>query len=294
MVKSQLKFCGLERHFSDYSKARFAVLPVPYEKTTTYAKGTAKGPKAIMEASCKLELYDEELDSTPAESGIATLKPLVIRDKPEIMVRKVKDACLKILDDGKFPILLGGEHSISVGFLLALKERVPDVSVLQFDAHADLRESYRGSRYNHACVMARIRENVECVQVGIRSISDEESELVKKLRSDKTLFFAKDVLEGDCTKDIINRLSENVYITFDLDCMDPSIMPSTGTPEPGGLGWYDVLRILKAVTSAKNVVGFDVMELCPKPNSEASDFTAAKLAYKMLGYVNQRFFIDNV
>lgn len=277
-------FGALGEEFSGYSKSRFAVIPIPYEKTTTYVKGTAKGPEAIIDASRNMELYDEELGATPAEQGIATLPPLAIDEPPEEMVEKVKDACLRILRDGKFPVVLGGEHSISLGGVLAAKEHCSEVSVLQLDAHTDLRDEYGGSRYSHACVMRRVREHADAVQAGIRSMSEDEAKQVKKLKN--SIFFAKDLLEKDCTKEIIDRLGDNVYVTVDLDVLDPSIMPSVGTPEPGGLGWYEVLKLVKKVTEEKKVVGFDVMELCPNPGNKAPDYTAAKLAYKMMGYVN--------
>jgi agmatinase len=276
-------FGGLRKPFSDYKTARFAVLPVPYEKTVSYGRGTAKGPKAIIDASRNLELYDEEIDFMPAEAGIATLKPLVVKAAPEAMMAKVCGATSKILSDGKFPVLLGGEHSITPGAVKAVKSHVGEFSVLQFDAHSDLRDSYRGSRFSHACAMARAREHADTVHVGIRSVGDDEADLVKRLRGEGKLFFASDVLGCDRAGDIVSALRENVYITFDVDCFDPSIMPSTGTPEPGGLGWYDVLRILRAVAKERTVVGFDIMELAPN-GIKASDFTAARLAYKMMGY----------
>ncbi len=166
----QIKFGGLDEPFSDYGKARFAVIPVPYEKTTSYGKGTANGPKAILEASRYMEMYDEELNCNTAEFGIATLKPLVIDDAPEVLTKKLRSVCAKVLQDKKFPVVLGGEHSISLGMLLALKDHYKDVSVLQFDAHADLRDVYQGSKYSHACVMRRIREHAPAVQVGIRKL----------------------------------------------------------------------------------------------------------------------------
>jgi agmatinase len=278
-------FGGLRKPFCDYKTARYAVLPVPYEKTTSYLKGTAKGPKAILDASRYLELYDEELDMVPAEAGIATLKPLAVSGGPESMMAKVKASTLRLLQDGKFPVILGGEHSISPAVAWAAAEHHGEISVLQFDAHSDLRESYNGSRYSHACAMARAREHADTVHVGIRSVGWEEADLVKELRSRKKLYFAKDILDGGRTADIVGALRKKVFITFDVDCLDPSIMPSTGTPEPGGLGWYDALAIIRAVTRERTVVGFDVMELCPNRSERSSDFTAAKLAYKTMGYV---------
>ncbi|MFH0863075.1 MAG: agmatinase [Candidatus Altiarchaeota archaeon] len=280
-------FCGLDASHSGYANARFVVLPVPYELTTSYGKGAARGPAAILEASRYLELYDEELDCTPAECGIATLQPLSIKAGPEVMIRTVEASVGRVLADGKFPVVFGGEHSVSVGVAKAVADMHCGVSVLQFDAHSDLRESYGGSRYSHACAMARIREFADTVHVGIRSLGDDEADLVKRLRAEGKLYFASDVLQRDRTADIISALKEKVFITFDVDGFDPSIMPSTGTPEPGGLGWYDSLKILKSVIGEREVVGFDLMELSPEKN-KSPDFLAAKLAYKVMGYVSCR------
>ncbi|MBN2250628.1 MAG: agmatinase [Candidatus Altiarchaeota archaeon] len=276
---------GLEANFSDYGKSRYVVLPVPYERTTTYGKGAAKGPRAIIDASCNMELYDEELDMNMAEEGIATIEPLAADVPPEEMVDLVRDACARILSDGKFPVVLGGEHSISLGAVLACKEFYPELSVLQLDAHADLRDSYGGSKHSHACVMKRIREHVPAVQAGIRSLSDEESVLVREFEDD--VFYAMYMMEKDLTKNIVDRLGKDVYVTFDVDFFDPSIMPSTGTPEPGGFGWYDALKILRRVMKERNVAGFDAVELAPNPLNKAPDFTVAKLVYKMMGYVGR-------
>lgn len=286
MTNVPARFCGLNEPFSDYGKARFAVIPVPYEKTTSYGKGTAGGPNAILEASRYMELYDEELDCNTAESGIATLKPVLSDDSPEELTEELRRVCAKVLKDKKFPVVLGGEHSISLGMLLALKDRYKDVSVLQFDAHADLRDTYQGSKHSHACIMRRIREHAPAVQVGIRSFSDDEADTVKKER--KNIFMAAEMQRCDYTKEIISRLGKNVFVTFDVDAFDPSIMPSTGTPEPGGIGWYDALNILRAVSQERNVVGFDAVELAPNPQTTAPDYTIARLVYRVMGYVNQK------
>jgi agmatinase len=284
MRRKSRNFGGLKEPFSDYDGARFAVLPIPYERTTSYMKGTSKGPSAIIEASGYLELYDEELDCNPAEAGIATLKPLRIAGKPEGMVAKVKSAVIRILRDGKTPVILGGEHSITAGSAAAFSEFLGDFSVLQFDAHADLRETYQGSRYSHACALARVREYADTVHVGIRSVGDDESDLVKILRSEGRLFFASDLKGRDCSEEIVAHLKEKIFVTFDVDCLDPSIMPSTGTPEPGGLDWYEVLRILRRVASQREIAGFDIMELMPNRHDRSPDYTAARLAYKIMGY----------
>lgn len=283
MSKVPNNFGGWERRFSEYKTAKAVIIPIPYEMTTTYIKGTTKGPEAIINASKYMELYDEELDRVISEVGIATLAPLKIKEKPQAMVEKVKNHCLKIIKDNKFPVVLGGEHSISVGFLLALKHKYPDISALHFDAHADLRDEYNGTKYNHACVMARIRERCNAVSVGIRSLSAEEAEVIKK--NNYNIFWAKDKKNiSSWTSEILENLNKNVYITIDLDVFDPLVMPAVGTPEPGGLDWYQVLDMTKTVFKKKNVVGFDVVELCPEPKNKSPDFTAAKLVYKLLGY----------
>jgi len=259
------------------------MLPIPYEMTTTYIKGTSKGPAAILEASKNLEVYDEELGCVAADLGICTLGNINIKKDPRNMVDAVRKKCLQVINDRKFPVVLGGEHSISIGFAKALKQKFPDLTVVQFDAHADLRESYLGSRYNHACVMARIREFSDAVQVGIRSLSKYEGKLVKK--NNYKILWAKDIKNPNtCARKILKNASDNIYITFDLDVLDPGLMSAVGTPEPGGLRWYDVLAILKKLFQKKNVVGFDVVELCPNKIDNYSNFTAAKLVYKMLGY----------
>jgi len=286
-MKFTSRFAGLGKTFADYKKAAYVVIPVPYERTVSYGKGTAKGPGAIIEASCNMELYDEELDCNTAELGIATLAPVGVDDSPDILAEKLRAVCLKVLRDDKFPVVLGGEHSISLGTLLALKDRYKDVSVLQFDAHADLRDEYRGSRYSHACVMRRIREHAPAVQVGIRSFSDDEAPLVKKER--RNIFFAADMQKKDMTKEIASRLGRNVFITFDVDAFDPSMMPSTGTPEPGGLDWYEALGIIRRVCEERDVVGFDAVELAPNPSNVAPDYTVARLVYKVMGYVSRGF-----
>lgn len=218
-----------------------------------------------------------------AESGIATLDPVICDGEPQDLAEKLRAVCCKVLGDGKFPVVLGGEHSISLGLLLALKDHYKDVCVLQFDAHADLRDEYYGSKYSHACVMRRIREHAPAVQVGIRSYSDDEVDIVARER--ENIFFAADMRRGDRTFDIVNRLGKNVFISFDVDAFDPSVIPTTGTPEPGGMGWYDVLDILRAVSETRNIVAFDAVELAPVQNTTSPDYTVARLVYRVMGYV---------
>lgn len=282
-VKEPDNYAEIPDVHSNYMDSKVAILPFPYEKTTCYIKGTKKGPDAIIRASVEMELYDEELGNI-FEIGICTLKSLEVHVKPESMVGIAYKNIKNLLNDNKFVVTLGGEHSITSGIVKAHKEKYEELSVLQIDAHADLREDFEGSKHCHACAMKRTREICPVVQVGIRSLSFEESELIKE--NNLKIFWAKDIVDNDLWFDkAISMLSKNVYITFDLDGLDPSIMPSVGTPEPGGLGYYHVLRFLKRVCSKRNVVGFDVVELCPNEREISSDFTAAKIVYKMIGYV---------
>ncbi|MCH8004284.1 MAG: agmatinase [Nanoarchaeota archaeon] len=283
-IKFPNNFLELEDNLSNYGTSKVVILPIPYEKTTTYVKGTAKGPQAIINASRNIELYDEELGKEISNVGICTLNPLIIDKNPEEMVNDVFENVKELLDDNKFPIIIGGEHSITPGCVKAFADSHDDFSILQLDAHADLREEYDGTKFSHACAMKRcldICKNI--VQVGIRSLSYEESIFVKKNKL--KIFWAKDIFDNDEWEEkAISNLSKDVYITFDLDVLDLSIMPSTGTPEPGGLRYYQVLRFLKNVFEKRNVVGFDVVELCPNVNNVSPDFTAAKIIYKMIGY----------
>ncbi len=275
--------------FGDYpekyireEEAAIAILPVPYDGTSTWVKGADKAPGAILEASVQLEWYDEETGAEVFRKGIFTDQPLDGFSSPEGMVGETKNKVGKLLDKRFFIVSLGGEHSISIGAIAAFQERYRDFSVLQIDAHADLRESYMGSKYNHACVMARARELCPIVQVGIRALDKSEREKMDISR----VFWGKDIHGRTAWfDDAISKLGQNVYITIDVDGFDPSVFPSTGTPVPGGLDWYQGLQFLKRVSEQRNIVGFDLVELCPDPARKASDFAAAQLIYKLLGYV---------
>lgn len=275
------EFGDFDRRYAAYDRARVALLPVPYDGTSTWGKGADRGPAALLAASKPLELYDIETGAEVYRQGIHTDAPLIERGAPERMVSRSRARAAKLMADGKFVVTIGGEHSVSVGPILACAERVPGLSVLQLDAHSDLREEFYGSRYNHGCVMARVRETCRIVQVGIRSMSASELPAMKKSR----VFFAQDLQSDDrWMAKVIRALTENVYVTVDLDVFDPAIMPSTGTPEPGGLQWYPVLRLLRRLFREKNVAGFDIVELCPNANDRAPDFLAAKLLYTLLAY----------
>ncbi len=278
-------FCGVDG--VDFAKARVVVLPVPYDSTTTYNPGARNGPHAMIQASRNMELYDEELGWSPSDVGIFTLDELEPSMKsPEDMMARVESAVAEILEAGKFPVVFGGEHSISLGAIRAVNEEHEDVSVLSIDAHGDLRNEYEGTKYSHACVMRRASELCDVAQLGVRSISKEEAEFLGTASNVHTFHMHRIRSEGlaPCIDEALDRLGDEVYVSIDLDALDPGILPATGTPEPGGFSWNEMLEIVKAVSSKKRVVGFDVVELSPIPGSPASDFTAAKLAYKFLGY----------
>jgi len=284
-------FLGLDEAASDLANAKVVILPVPYEATTSFGGGTGNGPGAIIEASRYIELYDQELDSEPAEVGISTLPSLMLTGAgPEEALRELRAAYERVLEaaPGRFVIMLGGEHSISSAPILAWADRLQEqgkrLTVLQFDAHTDLRPEYEGSPYSHASVMSRTHDRVEIVAVGIRALTSEEMRLVR--RSDNIhVFLADDIHTGEAWHDdVISRLGEDVYITFDVDGFDPGLVPSTGTPEPGGLQWYPVLKLLRRVFAERTVHALDIVELAPIPGLTAPDFLVAKLAYKMIGY----------
>ncbi len=270
----------------------FSVFSVPYDVTSSYIKGASRGAKALLEASSHMELYDEELDLEPCSFGIETLDDLDLEGlTPEEMVVAVEKASGEIIESGTIPVMLGGDHSVTTGLLRALKEKYEDLSVLHFDAHADMRDSYEGTPYNHACTGRRIADICKVVQVGVRSLSIEEAEFLKTANNVKT-YYAKDIKGRtsvyhyeNIANEIKKFLTDNIFITIDLDVFDPSIMPATGTPEPGGLEWYDVINTIREVIKGKNVVGFDCVELCPIDGMVAPDFMAAKLVYKVMGYI---------
>ncbi len=274
-------FGDLPERFTNRDNASIVILPVPYDGTSTWMKGAIQGPKALLEASANLELYDIETGFEAYKKGIFTDDPIEGCELPEDMVEAVFQRSLTWVNGNKFLVTVGGEHTVCLGPIKAFKHKFPGLSVLQIDAHADLRNVYDGTPYNHACVMARVREICPFVQVGIRSMDIEE----KSGMDEKRVFWAHEI-EGDeaWMERVAHQLTDPVYITIDLDGLDPSIMPSTGTPEPGGLGWYPLLKLMKQVISARNVVGFDVVELCPDERNKAPDFLAAKLIYKMLSY----------
>ncbi len=266
----------------DYHSCRIVILPVPYDETSTWMKGADKGPDAIMEASVNLEFYDIETNSEAHKHGIYTLEPLTEKSSPEALVNSVRDKVLFLISEKKFPVVVGGNHTVTIGSVKAFGEVTNDLSVLQLDAHSDLRQEYEGSEYNHACAIARAREVAPVVQVGIRSMSADELAYADKER----IFFAQNLYyDKSLYNKAIDLLSENVYITIDLDVFDPSLIPATGTPEPGGPEYFEIMHFLREVVRRKNVVGFDVVELCPSPVNKTSDFIAAKIIYQLLSYI---------
>lgn len=274
-------FAGIPEKYGDEQNSKVVLIPVPYDETSTYGKGADKGPEALLYASENMELYDIETDSEPYKNGIHLASEITEKSSPEKMVEAVEEVVSNFLIDGKFVSLLGGEHSVSIGAIKAFKKKYENISVLQLDAHSDLRPSYMGSECNHACAMHWASKNTNLVQVGIRSMDTVEIPFLRK----ENLFTSYDIRSNKYWQsDVVNCLSENVYITIDLDFFDPAIMPSTGTPEPGGLFWNETLDLLKMVFKNYNVVGFDIVELAPNPNTSAPDFMAAKLYYKLISY----------
>ena len=275
-------FGGLEDEFGGLANARAVVLPVPYDATTTYQGGTRQGPGAILAASRNMELWDEEVGAV-YRSGIHTLPELEpAAEGPAAMVARVEQAVGWILDQGKLPAILGGEHSITAGAVRAAHRRHRGLSVLQIDAHGDMRDRYLGTPDSHACVMRRVRELVPAASVGIRSLSEEEAEYLAShpapiwsVRQFRSL--------GGRFEPILKALTDQVFVTFDLDGLDPSALPATGTPEPGGLDWYEAVDLLRAVSERARIVGFDVVELSPLAGHVASDFLAARLVYRLIG-----------
>jgi len=274
-------FGNLPDRYSGEKTSKIIILPVPYDGTSTWIKGADRGPEALLSASANLELYDIETDTEVFRKGIFTDDPVNEKESPDKLVNAVYRRVRYWLSRGKFVVTLGGEHTVSIGAIRAYAENIPGLSVLQIDAHADLRNEYEGSRFNHCCVMARVGEICPFVQAGIRSMDSSEKVNMRK----EKVIWSYEIIENDLWIDkVINLLTERVYVTFDLDAFDPSIMPSTGTPEPGGLTWNSVMKLFSKLTVEKKIVGFDVNELCPIKDLKAPDFLAAKLVYKILSY----------
>jgi agmatinase len=286
-LTEQNNFLAIESKYSEYSQAKIVIQSAPLEKTVSYGKGTGKGPKAILDASHYVEFFDEELNCELCfEKGIATLPEMKLEDDIETALQQIYESTAKLIKDDKFVVTLGGEHSLSQSPIRAYSENFSDLSILQFDAHSDLRDSYEESIYSHASIMARVAEfTKDIVQVGIRAQCKEEYDFIKS-NNIKT-FYAREIAQRPAEvwhKQVVDSLNENVYITFDVDAFDPSLLPATGTPEPGGLFWDETMNLLKLIGTKKNIVGFDVVELAPSKSHPASDYLAAKLVYKIMNY----------
>jgi agmatinase len=278
--RSNMNFGGNEVVYN-YAESAIIILPVPYDETSTWMRGADKGPDAILGASVNLEFYDVETSSEVHLQGIHTVEPVKEKETPDKLVQAVYDRTLSLLKDSKFPVIIGGNHTVPIGSFRAFSETFDDLTILQLDAHADLRQSYEGSPFNHACAMARAREFAPVVQVGIRSMSESELPYFERDR----MFFSHELYYNKgLYRKAIEKLTRNVYITIDLDVFDPSIMPSTGTPEPGGPHYFELIHFLRDVIKERNVVGFDVVELCPSDTNKSPDFIAAKIIYQLLSY----------
>jgi len=267
-----------------FDKARVVFLPVPLDRTTSYVSGTRTGPHEILVASSHMELWDEETETDVHGIGIYTLPemelPFAGMDE---VIQEIRRVASELVTRGKFPVVLGGEHSITAPVVAAVAAKHPGVSVLQIDAHADLRDSFMGTPHNHACAMRRVLEYARCTQVGIRSLSSEEAAAAPALPTE--IFYDFNMRQDeDWIARVVDSLSETVYITIDCDGFDPAIMPAVGTPEPGGLTWYEMLTLLRRVIDSRRVVGCDLVELCPMPGNIAPNFLCAKLIYKILSY----------
>ena len=283
MIHDHATFLGLPAD-SSRGVSGAVIVPVPYDGTSTWQKGADAGPQALLEASAAVELYDIETAREPWRDGIRTLAALEVPPDPEEMSSVVRKTVAAILERGDLPVVLGGEHSVTIGAVNAAADRFDDLTVLQIDAHADTREEYEGSSHNHACVMARARERCPIVQVGIRAVDASE---MPGLDADR-VFWAHDIVgaaDDSWMDEVAGLLTSQVYVTIDLDAFDPSLIPATGTPEPGGLEWYPVNRLLRRGARASRVVGFDVVELLPAEGHHASAFAAAKLVHRFLAEI---------
>jgi agmatinase len=282
-------YFGLPEEFSSPENSKVAIVPVPYEATTSYGKGTKNGPSAILEASQQVELFDDELWIEPYKIGIQTVQAVEmapVTAETEHPFKELRDAVRPIIEFGKFPVIVGGEHSLSLGSVAACADRYPDLSILQIDAHADCRDSYEGNPYSHASVTYHIYKglpNPLVTQVGIRNISAGEVAWMEEEKPRINIFWARNMDRWNFNE-IISTLSDNVYLTIDLDGLDSGIMPSTGTPEPGGMSWYQLTDLIKLLCVRRNVVAADIVEMAPIKGLHAPDFLAAKLLYKLIGY----------
>lgn len=274
-------FAGIEDRYSTYENAAVLLQSIPYDGTSTWGKGADKGFEEFLNAADNMELYDIETDSEVYKKGIHIWPAIKESSSPEAMFKAVYASTKELLNTAKYLTFFGGEHSVSIGIIKAFREKFINLTVLQIDAHADLRESYMGSKYNHACALHEASKTTNLIQVGIRSMDISEKEFID---TEKCFFAHKLDSQDNWMQKSIDQMTEDVYLTIDLDAFDPSFMPATGTPEPGGLHWYTTLKFLKQVFIKKNVVGFDIVELAPIEKLKAPQFLVAKLYYKLLSY----------
>lgn len=286
-----MNFGGIdEEEYSSLDASEVLILPVSYEGTVSYGTGTGSGAMAIVDASRNMELYEEETDTEPYKVGIHTLPEFTPRETPEKMMSDLFDLSKDLVNKGKFVCMLGGEHSVSAPVIRAHNEKYENMSVLQIDAHADLRDTYDGTPHSHASIMARVVKDmrIPSVQVGIRSISVDEARSLKNDNLPTKIYWARDVAgRTDWIDEAIDSLTENVYLTIDIDGLDPSLVPTTGTPEPGGLGWYETLTLIRKLAEKKRVVGMDLVEYSYVESYDSPAFLCSKLVYKSLAYIFQ-------
>ena len=274
-------YAGIPEQYSKIETSKIVLIPVPYNGTSSWQKGADKGPEAFLDASENMELYDIETDSEVYKNGVYLADAITEKSSPEKVVDAVHSITKEYIKKNKFVTLFGGEHSISIGSIRAFNECFSNLTVVQIDAHADLRKEHEGSKCNQACAVYEASQTTNLIQVGIRSMDAIE----KTVMDPEKVFFAHDLATDDYwMENAIDLMTDDVFLTIDLDAFDPSIMPSTGMPEPGGLLWYETLDFLQKIFKEKNVVGFDIVELCPNEQEKSSDFLAAKLYYKMLSY----------
>ncbi len=278
-----------EAELATLENAKVVVQQIPYEHTSSYVQGSDKGPAAMVSASHFVEFYDEEIDREAYKNfGIATVEPLDFGNKVNAdAVALIANQTKELLNQNKFVVSLGAEHTVTYGFAQAFQEKYPNISILQIDAHSDLRLAYHDNPYSHASVMARVHDlNIPLVQIGIRAQCKEEAQLIKESDNIHT-WYAHDLWDNDAwIDDCIDKLSDVVYVTIDADGFDPSVAPAVGTAEPGGLTWIQGCKLLRRIAERKQVVGFDIVEIAPRENDILTEFTMAKLCYKFLGYLD--------
>ncbi len=281
---SNLTFGNIPKEYSSYENSRVVILPVPYEHTTSYLKGTARGPEAILKASYQIELFDEKLKQEIFRIGIHTLPFMNINSHSEKLLKQIEDEVITHLSTNKLIVILGGEHTITIGALRGVKKFFPNIGIVQLDAHADLRVSYQGSPYSHACVMRKVLNYAPVFQIGIRSLSKEEFLLIHEGKV-FTLFAHE--ISPENLESFLTKIPEDIYLTIDMDSFDPAVVPGVGNPEPGGLNWEMADQILELISARSRIRAFDIVELRPIAGEVRSEVTAARLLYRLLGYISR-------